>query len=145
MKKETKKRIITLFILFMFLGSSLAFAVISAIPTDNPNAAKWKAQIVIGINGEQYPIQSDIGIVNNETTGKVFTGNTDGVIYKSVDGDVTLKDFFVVWNKNFNSTCILDNCNTNTSSVVMFVNGKRSSDYELYKIQNNDVIIIDYR
>ena len=145
MKKETKKRIITLFIIFMFLGSSLTFAVISAIPTENPNAAKWKAQIVIGIDGEQYPIPSDIGISNNETTGKVFTGNIDGIIYKSVSGDVTMKDFFDTWKETFNSNCILDKCNTNTSSVMMFVNGKRNSDYELYKIQNNDVIIIDYR
>lgn len=144
MKKETKNRIITIFMLLMFLGSSLTYAIISAIPNEQNNTAEWKARIIIYINGETYPIPVDIG-GDNETTSKIFTGNTNGIIYKRVSDDVTLKDFFDAWGQNFNSTCILEYCNTNTSSMAMFVNRKESSDFELYTIKNNDVIEIDYR
>ena len=133
-----------MFVLLIFLGSSLTFAIISAFPNET-NAAGWRARIVIVIFEESYPIPGDVGIINNETEAKVFTISTDGIISKGVSEDVTLKDFFDVWDKTFNSTCILDYYNTNTSSMVMYVNGKENTDYELYAIKNNDVIIIDYR
>ena len=149
MKKETKRRIITIFILLMFLGSSLTYAIISAFPSGQANNSSWVARIVIVINGESYPIPADIGFINNETKAKVYTVDTEGTIMKSVSEDVTLKDFFIVWNQTFNSTCILDYCNTNSSSMKMYVyqgnNKVENSEYELYTIKNNDVIIIDYR
>lgn len=147
MKRATKNRIITIFIILMFVGSSLTFAIISAVPSGQ-SAGGWKAGIIIVINGEQYPIPSDIGISNNETTGKVYTGNTDGVVYKTVPGDVKLKDFFDTWGNAFNSTCILNYCNTNTSSMKMYVwSGKwiENYDYNLYVIKSGDNILIDYR
>jgi hypothetical protein len=134
----------------MFLGSSLTFAIISAFPSGQ-NTANWAAEIIIVINGNQYPIPSDIGIAGNETKGKIFTGNINGTIYKTVSDNVKLKDFFDTWGKTFNSTCVLDYCNTNTSSMKMYVwdysNSKwvENYDYELYTINNNDVIMIDYR
>jgi hypothetical protein len=146
-KKATKNRIITIFIILMFVGSSLTFAIISAFPTGNTNEI-WNARIIIIINEEPYSIPSDIGIVDNETKGKIFTGNTDGTIYKTVSGDVTLKDFFDTWGKTFNNTCILDYCNTNTSSVKMYLWQNKwveNYDYELYNIKNGDNILIDYR
>lgn len=127
----------------MFLGSSMTYAIISAVPTgDTPSG--WVAKLIIVINQEQYPIPADIGYTN-ESRAKVYTTSTDGIIYKSVSESVTLKDFFNAWGKTFNSTCILDYCNTNTSSMAMFVNNKMNTDYELYIIKNNDVIVIDYR
>lgn len=116
----------------------------SAFPNEQ-NVTNWAARIVIYINGEIYSIPSDVGIVNNETKAKVYTGNSDGLIFKTVSEDVTLKDFFDTWGKTFNNTCILDYCNTNTSSVVLYVNRVENPDYELYKIQNNNLIEIDYR
>ena len=150
MKRSTKNRIITVFVLLIFLGSSLTFAIISAFPTQQ-NTANWIARIIIVINGDSYPIPSNIGIVNNETNAKIYTGNTNGVIYKTVSEDVTLKDFFDVLGQTFNSTCILDYCNTNISSMVMYLwdysssKWVENSGYELYAIKNNDVIMVDYR
>lgn len=143
MKRATKTRIITIFILLMFLGSSITYAIISAFPGEN-TVSVWRAQLVIIIFEEQYPIPADIGYTN-ETQAKVYTTSIDGILYKSIDGDVTLKDFFDTWNKTLNSTCILDYCSTNTSSMMMYVNGKVNSDYEYYIIKNNDIIVIDYR
>jgi hypothetical protein len=146
-KKATKNRLITIFILLIFLGSSLAYAFISAFPTGS-SSDQWQARIIITINEDQYPIPSDIGIVGNETKGKIFTGNTNGIIYKTVNGYVTLKDFFDTWGQTFNSTCVLDYCNTNTSSVKMYTwNGKwvTNSAFEFYVIKSGDNILIDYR
>ena len=144
MKRSTKNRILTIFIILIFIGSTAAFSILSSFENRQENNINWKAQIVILIFGEVYPIPANIG-VNNETKAKVYTLSTDGIIYKSTNEDVTLKDFFEVWGQTFNSTCILDYCNNENNSVVLFVNGKENSEYELYKINNNDFIIIDYR
>jgi hypothetical protein len=143
MKRSTKTRIITIFILLTFLGSSITYAIISAFPGEN-TVSGWRAQLVIIMFGEQYPIPAEIGYTN-ESKAKVYTTSTDGILYKSISEDVTLKDFFDTWNKTFNSTCILDYCNTNTSSMVMYVNERENFDYEYYIIKNNDIIVIDYR
>lgn len=145
MKRSTKNRIITIFILLIFVGSTAAFSLLNAFNSGQGNIVNWRARIVILIFEEQYPIPTGIGIVNNETKAKVYTTSTDGIIYKTVSEDVTVKDFFDVWGQTFNSTCILDYCNTNTSSMVMYVNEVLNNEYELYTIKNNDVIIIDYR
>jgi hypothetical protein len=144
MKRETKKRLITIFILITFLGSSVTYAIISAIPSGE-TPSTWMARVVILINEQEYPIPLDLGIVGNQSVGKVYSSGTEGIILKSASGDVTVKDFFDTWGKNFNQTCILDYCNTNTSSVAMFVNGKANFEYQYYVIKSQDVIIIDYR
>jgi hypothetical protein len=144
MKNSTKKQIMTIIILIALLVSSLAYAIISAVPSSNQVQHNWGAQIAIVIFNEQYLIPADIG-VTNQTTAKVFTTNSDGIIYKTGTEDVTLKDFFDEWGQKFNSTCIIDYCNTNTSSMRMYVNNKESMDYELYTIKNGDFILIDYR
>jgi hypothetical protein len=144
MKNSTKKQIITIIILIAMLGSSIAYAIMSAVPSSNQVQSNWKALIAIVIFNEQYLIPADIG-VTNQTTTKVFTTNSDGIIYKTGTEDVTLKDFFDEWGQKFNSTCIIDYCNTNTSSMRMYVNNKENKDYELYIIKNGDFILIDYR
>jgi hypothetical protein len=144
MKNSTKKQLITIIILVAMLGGSIAYAIIAAVPSSNQVQSNWRAQIAIVIFNEQYPIPADIG-VTNQTTAKVFTTNSDGIIYKTGTEDVMLKDFFDEWGQKFNSTCILDYCNTNTSSMRMYVNNKENMDYELYIIKNGDFILIDYR
>jgi hypothetical protein len=133
--------------ILVIIFSAITFTLISAFPSQNITA-QWQARIIITINEEQYPIPSDIGIVGNEIKGKVFTGNANGIIYKNVSENVTLKDFFDTWGKVFNNTCILDYCNTKTSSFKMYIwNGKwvENSDYESYVIKDKDNILIDYR
>lgn len=144
MKNSSKKRIITIIILVAMLGSSVTYAIIAAVPSSNQIQSNWRAQIAIVIFGEQYLIPADIG-VNNQTTSKVFTTSSDGIIYKTGTEDVMLKDFFDEWGQKFNSTCIIDYCNNANNSMRMYVNNKESMDYELYVIKNGDFILIDYR
>ena len=143
MRKSTQKKIISVFIIFAFLGSSLTYAIIYAFPTENQSGA-WAARISIVIFGELQTIPAGVGIVNNQTE-KVYTLDNSNIIYKSTDEDVTLGDLFNIWGKNFNSTCILDYCNNENNSMIMYVNGAVNTGYNLYKIQNQDNIIIDYR
>lgn len=143
MRKSTQKKIISVFIIFAFLGSSLTYAIIYAFPTENQSSS-WAARISIVIFGELQQIPAGVGIVNNQTE-KVYTVDNSGIIYKSTNEDVTLGEFFNIWGENFNSSCILDYCNNENSSMIMYVNGVVNTGYNLYKIQNQDNIIIDYR
>jgi hypothetical protein len=143
MKKSTKKRIITIFILFAFLGSSLTYALISAFPTQQQEEV-WAFRLSIVIFNELQHIPAGVG-VTNETREKLFTMDLNNIIYKDTDEDVNLGEFFEIWGETFNSTCILDYCNNGNHSMRMYVNNVENFDYELYVIKNMDDIIVDYR
>ena len=121
MKKSTQKKIISVFIIFAFLGSSLTYAIIYAFPVENQQGT-WVARVSILIFGELQQIPAGVGITD-DTRQKVYTLDYDNLIYKDTDEQVTLGDFFDIWDQNFNSTCILDYCNNENSSMVMYVNG----------------------
>jgi hypothetical protein len=144
MKESTKKQVITIAILLVFLGSSLTYAVISTVPEQNQVQSDWRAMLIITIFNEQYPIPAGIG-TNNQTYSKLFTINSNGIVYKTGDDSATVGEFFTIWGESFNSTCILSYCNTENNSMRMYVNNKENFDYDLYTINNNDVIWIDYR
>jgi hypothetical protein len=144
MKRSTKKQILSMLIIVSFLGSSITYAFISTVPTSNQVQQNWAARVQVVIYNQLNSIPAGLGIVNN-TTSKIFTTSNDNIIYKTGEQDVRLSDLFEIWNKTFNSTCIFDYCDTNTSSMRMYVNGAENFDYELYVIQNNDDILIDYR
>jgi hypothetical protein len=143
MRKSTKKKIMGITISLAFLASIITGAISFVLPSENQQEV-WVARLSIVVFNELQYIPAEVG-VTNETREKLFTLNTDNLIYKVTDEDVTLKDFFDIWGETFNSTCILDYCNNENHSMVMYVNRARNTDYELYKINNRDEIIIDYR
>lgn len=57
---------------------------------------------------------------------------------------LTLGYFFEVWERSFNSTCILDRCNSGNESVKMFVNDKPNFDFQNYYMRDGDRILITY-
>lgn len=138
MKKTRKKQIVTIALLVIFLGSTFAMF--------QPEEKKetWKVKLEIAIFGELHQIPSNVG-VNGETKSKLYTFESDNVIYKTGEEDARLKEFFDIWGENFNSTCIFDYCNNENHSMKMYVNGVENTDYELYVMKNNDIITIDYR
>jgi hypothetical protein len=141
MRKSTQKKLMSIFILLMFGGSSLAYAVISAIPKDSTST--WAAHLSIVILDQEYTVPM-VGFSNNQPTARVFTADESGILYKSVNAPVTLGDFFGEWNETFDSTCIFDHCNTNSSTVTMFVNGKVNDQFQNYIVQSGDYISIVY-
>jgi hypothetical protein len=144
MKRSTKKQILSLFILFAFIGSSITYALISAVPVSEQVQSNWAARIDIVINNQLYTIPGGIGMSEN-STAKLFTQSSNNIIYKTGSQDASLRDFFEIWGKTFNSTCILEYCNSDSASMRMYVNNAENFDYELYKIKSGDYIQIDYR
>ena len=57
---------------------------------------------------------------------------------------VTLKAFFDVWDKPFNSTQILDAKNRADGMVKMTVNGQPNTQFENYQVKDKDDIVIRY-
>lgn len=60
-----------------------------------------------------------------------------------------LKEFFELWGRNFNSTCIFEFCTNSTNSMKVTVNGKEISSVEDYNIEDYvmkdlDDIVIEY-
>jgi hypothetical protein len=145
MRKSTKKKIMAIAISLAFTASIATTAISFIFPNENQNNQSWAARLSIVIFGQLQTIPAGVGITNNQTADKLYTLNNNNIIYKNSTGDVTLKDFFDVWGENFNSTCILDYCDNGNNSMIMYVNGVANTDYELYVIQNQDDIIIDYR
>jgi hypothetical protein len=143
MKKTTKKQILSLFILIAFIGSSITFALLNTFSTQNPEDV-WVARISIVIFEELQTIPADVGVYNN-TKDKLYTIAADNLVYKNTDEDVMLKDFFEIWEENFNYTCILEHCNNENNTMRMYVNSLENFDYELYTIKDKDHVIIDYR
>jgi hypothetical protein len=143
MRKSTKKKIMSISIAVAFLASIITTALSFVIPTENQQDV-WVARISIVIFNELQYIPAEVGVMN-ETREKLFTLNSDNIIYKVTDENVNLKDFFDIWGETFNSTCILDYCNNENHSMVMYVNNVLNTDYQYYVIQNMDDIIIDYR
>ena len=138
----------TIIILFAFVGSSVAFALISAFPSENQVQADWGASIVIRIFNERYTVPAEIG-VTNQSRAKLFTISPDGKIYKTGTEDANLGDFFKIWNETFNGTCILDYCNNENNSLMMYAwkDGKWTLNYEYenYVLKNGDTVLIDYK
>jgi hypothetical protein len=146
MRRETKKQIITWIVLLTF-GGSIVTTAVSMFPSSSTQTiqSNWAAGLNIVINNELYTIPAGVGVTDNQTTAKLFTISNDGILHKTGTSDVTLGDFFTILGQNFNETCIFEFCNTNASSMRMYVNNAENFDYELYTIKNGDSILIDYR
>ncbi len=147
MKREKKKQIMSAIILLVFSGSILTYAIMFAFPEEEKEGV-WKVGLLIYIYGEPIQIPAGIGVFN-ETKSKLYTLSNDNIIYKKGSEEATLGEFFKIWGKEFNRTCILDYCNNENHSMRMYVrkNGKwvENFDYDSYVLKNGDVILIDYR
>ena len=144
MRKSTKKKIMAAIISIAFLASIATTAISFIFPNENQGNQNWIARVTVLIFGEVHNIPAGLG-VTDDSLAKVYTLDSNNIIYKNTTGSVTINDLFKEWGQNFNSTCILDYCNNGNNSMIMYVNGVQNFDYELYSINNQDDIIIDYR
>ena len=56
-----------------------------------------------------------------------------------------LRDFFTVWNKNFNSNCIFEYCVDNENELLFYVNNEMNNEYENLPLNDKDMIKIIYK
>lgn len=97
----------------------------------------------IVINGEKQVIPANIGIT--ETGMRVMhTHDVSGGIH--IESPEThqfyLADFFDIWGKTFNGSCILDSCVDSDHALKVFVNGVEDSRLGAIPLHDQDQIQI---
>jgi len=99
----------------------------------------------ISILGKAYAIPANIGIASNwmspihthEGTGKLH-------VEAPCSRDFYLSDFFVIWNKTFNQSCIFEFCMNQTHQLRVTRNGFDVIDPENLVLRDRDDIAIVY-
>lgn len=117
LKREHRNKAFALFIIFTFVFSGIAFAIISAFPVEESR----KATVFLNIEGSKD--QTEISFKDGETIGNVFTR----------------------LNIPFNKTCIFDKCVRSDKVLEFFVNQEKNTEYDGYLLKNDDRILIEYR
>lgn len=103
-------------------------------------------ELAIVINGKVQEIPIGIGIQPSCMTS-IHTHSADGIIHveSPVAKDFVLGDFFAVWQKDFSKDKILDTAVTETTEIVVTVNGKKVDTYENTILKDKDKIAISYQ
>ena len=99
----------------------------------------------IEILGEKQTIPANIGI-SSAGMKVVHTHDTTGTIHVETPypTQLHLRDFFTIWNKMFNSTCIFENCKDESHELLMFVDGEENTEFENLPLQDKQQIKIGY-
>ena len=108
------------------------------------NLATHIHQIIeISILGNKYTIPSNIGL-GTDWMSPIHTHESGGELHNEAPCFRTfvLGDFFKIWGKNFNSTCIFDNCVSLNHSLKIFVNGFENLEFENLTLKDGDNIRI---
>ena len=120
----------------------------------------WHPHLAIYIKGQKQEIPANIGIGKQYSSSKWYdpmmsmtdfhTHDTSGELHWEVmegpvtKDHVTLKAFFEVWGKTFNSAQIFDYKNGSDGTVKMTVNGQPNTEFENYQVKDKDQIEIRY-
>lgn len=110
----------------------------------------WHAKLDIRIKGEVVPIPGDVGLGSAAPGAhphNMHTHEPDHIIHVEKTGivvqdDLKLSHFFDVWEKRFDSQCILDHCNGSEGSMKFLVNGQPNNDFGNYRLQDGDQVEI---
>jgi hypothetical protein len=157
-------------IVLAFLGLMAGILIFVYLPQyEGPASYRMAFRLNLLITNEtgnlnQYSLPSGVGVSaslwNNHTLDQyglnnhapVYTIDNSGIVLvdSSVSRGYSLGDFFSIWGKTFNSTCIqLDRFYCNDSAMGTFlslvVNGHANSAYAGYLPADGDVIRINYQ
>lgn len=155
MKKKTWLWLFVIFIViiaFLYLSFTRSNACETdpvtklSLISDNQVIYHIHPTLKISILGENIVIPSGIGqsygIMNpihmHDASGKIH-------VESQCARDFTLGDFFDVWGKTFNETCVLDVCEDGTHNLTLFVNGQESTEYRDLVLKDGQVIEIVYK
>jgi hypothetical protein len=108
------------------------------------------AHLDIFINGEAYPIPSNIGIIPNQCIYWLHTHDDTGIIHieSPENRTFTLGEFFDIWREKFSNSQIFDNIveENYNKTLTVYVNGKQvnsATDFSQIPIDaHNEVAII---
>ncbi len=136
---------------------SIAVAFISTQPprsnSDSSNSdiprtpIHWHPTLEVAIKGQVQTIPANLGTVGGHEP--IHTHDTTGTLHyennNPTSENMRLGYFFDrVWRKQFNSTCIMSYCNSDSGTVKMFVNGQENFEFDNYIPRDKDEIRIEF-
>ena len=168
--RRTRRRLAVTGIVLAFLGLMAGILIFVYAPQyEAPSSYRTAFRLNLVITNEtggvnQYSLPSGVGVSaslwNNHTLDQyglnnhapVYTMDNSGIVLvdSSVARGYSLGDFFSIWGKTFNSTCIqLDRfyCNDPGSGTFLSlaVNGHANLEYAGYVAADGDAIRISYQ
>ncbi len=102
-------------------------------------------EIEIIINGEKQTMPTNIGI-GGEGMRVMHTHDSTGKIHieSPTPQQFYLGDFFKIWGRVFNATCILDQCIDENHRIKVLLNGKEDTRFEAIPLKDHDKVTIIY-
>lgn len=121
--------------------------VVACIDTTEPIVQNFSFQLRISINGENVPLDSNIGHDPGQCLRSIYTDNSSGtVLIQSNNQNVyTLEDFFNVWHKNFTATELMGYVVGNGHKITVYVNGLNVNTLETTPLRSGDSIEVIYQ
>ena len=122
---------------------------LSATPTDE------SFRLVIYTESSEVDIPAEVGVQSDDSTESLFTVDDSGEIYLDSTSDLTLGDFFDIWQNNAGEAGnqadavlaedqLMGYVENGESTVQMFVNGQVSTEFDEYVVQDGDEIVLVY-
>jgi len=101
--------------------------------------------LTIVVNGERVQIPAGIGIDSGGMRA-IHTHDALGYIHieSPVVRDFTLGQFFDIWGRSFNRTCIFGYCVDAIHRLVMYVDGERSEEFRDHVFRDDEEILLVY-
>ncbi len=121
--------------------------VVACIDTTEPIVQNFSFRLKISINGQDVPLDSNIGHDPGQCLRSIHTNDSSGVVLVQSNNQniYTLKDFFNVWHKNFTSAELMGYVSGNGHKISVSVNGASVNTTEQTPIHANDSIEVVYR
>ena len=135
-----------------FASSSSSSLTIDGITCDKKEhfVSHIHTHLNIFMNGKEFVVPSDIGIIPDNCIYWLHTHDDTGVIHIESPDDrtFTLGQFFQIWGETFNNNQIFDKLvDNNTNTLNVYVNGKKvdsKTDYRQIPLNGHDEIVIIY-
>ena len=134
-----------------FASSSSSSLTIDGITCDKEEhfVSHIHMHLDIFINGKEFVVPSNIGIIPDNCIYWLHTHDNTGVIHIESPDDrtFTLGQFFQIWGETFNNNQIFDNIVEDNNTLNVYVNGKKvdsKTDYRQTPLNEHDEIVIVY-
>jgi hypothetical protein len=137
--------IIVLFIIFLW-GNTKADILDYNLKAHTNLALHFHPHLEIEYLGDDVPIPPNVGI-SSRGMRVIHTHDSSGELHVETPyvAKLYLRDFFTIWRRNFNSTCLFDECVDENYTIEFFVNGQPSNEFENLLLEDGQGIKIVYR
>jgi hypothetical protein len=117
------------------------------LPTQSDLIYHVHAYLRVYVDGKQIPVPSQVGIdQQDQLLAPLHTHDATGLVHMEANQPYpfTLGQFFTIWGVKFTDRQLGAYVNNGTSTVGVYVNGKKIADPVNYKMQPHDLIVVAY-